>query len=358
MTQEIRTPSEEKSVFVSLRIKLLITFTLLFLVAFVAVFLWFYNFATNLAMENLRSDLMAAALTAARAIDGDAHQRLYESGEMDDETYTQIAETLRSVIRTNPKAAGIYTYIHLPDEEGQVRFVVSSILAPGVEPDPRDVEIAAQNECEIPAYERPAIDDTYNWDDGLSPTMLAGVTEAGAETELWADDWGEWLSGYAPIYNAAGEPVGAVGVDMCAVDVIQVQDQVRRTVLPALGVTILILGAVVFFLAHGITRPILKLTNAADQIGQGDYEQDLSPLHGGFVRDEVNTLAQVFEIMVSKVYAREQKLRQRVEELQIIIDEGKRQKQVDEITDSEFFRELQERARKMRAIDDIESQDG
>jgi HAMP domain-containing protein len=353
-----QTPVEEKSAYVSLRVKLMLIFSLLFLVAFVAVFLWFYNFATTLAMENLRNDLIAAALTAAAAIDGDAHTALYESGEMDDATYTDIADILRSVMRTNPKAAGIYTYIQPPGTDDRVHFVVSSIYPPGVEPDPRDAEIAEQNECEIPSYERPGIGEAYDWDAGLSPTMLNGVNELGAETELWADDWGEWLSGYAPIYNSDGEPVGAVGVDMCAIDVIQVQEQVRRTVLPAMGVSLVILAAVVFLVALNITRPIIALTSAADQIGQGDYDQDLSAIKTGFLRDEVDTLARVFEIMVGKVRAREQRLRQRVQELEIIIDEGKRSKQVSEITDSEFFRDLQARARKMRARNQDQDEEG
>jgi hypothetical protein len=56
----------------------------------------------------------------------------------------------------------------------------------------------------------------------------------------------------------------------------------------------------------------------------------------------------VFEIMVGKVAKREEKLKQQVAELQIMIDESKRQEQVEEIVDSDFFRELQEKARKLR----------
>ena len=39
---------------------------------------------------------------------------------------------------------------------------------------------------------------------------------------------------------------------------------------------------------------------------------------------------------------------QQVAELQIIVDEGKRKKQVDEIVDSDFFRNLQSKAREAR----------
>ena len=344
------TPPPSRSLFVSLRIKLLLIFTLLFALAFSAVFLWFYNFATTLAMDNLRKDLTATALTAASGIDGDAYTQLYQSGQMDDATYTNMAEFLRSVKRANPKAAGLYTYIQLPGEPDQVHFVVSAALPPGAAPNPRDVVLSKERltGCAVPPASRPAMGEEYTWADGLSPTMLKGVQQLGAETELLADDWGNWLSGYAPIYNADGKPVGAVGVDMCAADVIQLQQNIRQTILPTFGVSLAVLAGAVFALAHSVTRPIITLTRAADRIGQGDYEQNLSGLHGGLLRDEVATLAQVFELMVSKVYQREQTLRRQVEELKIEIDEVKRQKQVSEIVDSDFFQDLRTKARTMR----------
>ena len=66
------------------------------------------------------------------------------------------------------------------------------------------------------------------------------------------------------------------------------------------------------------------------------------------MQDEINTLSGVFTIMVDKVHQREQALRQQVEELKIEIDENKRQKQVSEIVESDFFQQLQERARTLR----------
>ena len=218
-----------------------------------------------------------------------------------------------------------------------------------MEPSERDLAAAEQSRCAVPPSSRPDLGQAYGWDAGLSPTMLDGVREAGAETELWADEWGEWLSGYAPIYNSEGEAVGAVGVDMCAADVIQLQRSIRLTILPVFGISLVLLAGVVFAVAHGISRPISTLTRAAEGVGQGDYDQDFAHLYSGRFRDEVATLAEVFEMMVDKVRERERRLKQRVEDLQIIIDERKRKKHVQEITDSEFFRDLQARARVLRA---------
>jgi DNA-binding protein H-NS len=65
--------------------------------------------------------------------------------------------------------------------------------------------------------------------------------------------------------------------------------------------------------------------------------------------DEISTLAEVFALMVSKVKQREESLKQQVTELKIEIDEVKRKKQVSEIVDSDFFHDLQTKARRLRS---------
>lgn len=336
--------------FLSLRIKLLLIFTLLFAITFAGVFIGFYDFATTLAMNNLKRDLMATALTAASGIDGDAFVQLYQSGQMDDPTYTAIAEFLRSIKRVNPKAAGMYTFLQSSGESDQVRFVVSAALPPGVTPSARDEALiqARPQGCTVASSNRPKMGEPWTQAKGLSPTALKSVRQAGAENDIYTDAWGTWLSGYAPIYNATGEPVGAVGVDMCAVDVTQLQQSILQTVLPAFALTLVVLVVAVLLLASRVTHPIIALTHAAQRIGQGDYDQNLAAFRSGRLRDEAATLTEVFELMVSKVYQREQTLRRQVEELKIEIDEAKRQKQVSEIVDSDFFQNVQARAQAMR----------
>jgi hypothetical protein len=62
----------------------------------------------------------------------------------------------------------------------------------------------------------------------------------------------------------------------------------------------------------------------------------------------------VFETMMDKVRQREEKLKQQVTELKIEIDQTKRQKQVSEIVDTDFFQDLVIKARKLRNRNDDE----
>jgi hypothetical protein len=334
--------SEKKVMFVSLRTKLIAALALLFIVAFAAIFFWLDNFVTEMAMTTVRNEILATAKTAAAGIDGDAHTALFESGQIDDPTYTEMASFLRSVKKTNPRASGMYTYIQLPGETDRVRLVVSAALPPGAEAE------AAENlsECiQIPSSSRPALGEEYTW---ISPAMLAGTKTESVETELLPDDWGTWLSGYAPIYNSKGEPVGAVGVDMCAQNVILLQQSIRKSVLIALAISLTVLIAIVWLLANGVTRPVLALTKVADRIGVGDYDLDFTNLHKERFHDEVDKLASVFELMVGKVYTREKDLRARVQQLEIMIDQGKRDREVQQIVDSDFFQDLRGKVKDMR----------
>ncbi|MEW5939112.1 MAG: hypothetical protein AB1750_05585, partial [Chloroflexota bacterium] len=57
------------SVFVSLRWKLLVGFTLLFSIVFALAFYWFYTFATDQALKRIEADLLDTLDGATRSID-------------------------------------------------------------------------------------------------------------------------------------------------------------------------------------------------------------------------------------------------------------------------------------------------
>lgn len=64
--------------------------------------------------------------------------------------------------------------------------------------------------------------------------------------------------------------------------------------------------------------------------------------------DTLGKLARVFQTMAQEVHTREQMLRQQVQELQIVIDEVKRARQVMEITETEYFHGLRDKADRLR----------
>ncbi len=323
--------------FISLRVKLLVGFTLLFTVVFVAVSLWFYTFATTTAQRRIEEDLLSTLQAAVENVDGDRLIALYqeaqprEDGFTDDPRYWQDLEWLDVVHHVEPRAWP-YTYVAGP-REGEVIFLTDLFAL-------YDPESAVKfgESC----YNDPGCGD-------LSVNLQALNGEVVLEKEIYTDKWGSWLSAYAPVKNSAGEIVAGLGIDFEADYVNQVQQAVSKTVTLVSIVAYLILFLMVYLASITFTRPIISLTRAAERIGEGDYDQDLTQIARGNLPDEIDILVQVFQGMIGKVYQREQTLRRQVEELQIVVDRSKRDRQVSEIVSSDFFQDLQQKAIEMRA---------
>jgi DNA-binding response OmpR family regulator len=87
--------------------------------------------------------------------------------------------------------------------------------------------------------------------------------------------------------------------------------------------------------------------DAAAAVEEGMFECDsLNPVAGR--EDALGKLARVFQKMARQVQAREQSLRQQVQDLRVEIDEVKKARQVAEITETEYFRDLCAKAQRLR----------
>lgn len=108
-----------------------------------------------------------------------------------------------------------------------------------------------------------------------------------------------------------------------------------------------ILVAVVYLIARQIVRPVLVITDTAAAIEDGEFE--LSVLDAVKSRpDEIGQLARIFQNMAKQVYQREQRLKRQVAELTIEIDQARKEQQVAEITETDYFKELTKKARDLR----------
>ena len=94
-----------------------------------------------------------------------------------------------------------------------------------------------------------------------------------------------------------------------------------------------------------------KLTAAAAAIEAGIYEPECLDEVAARA-DALGQLARLFQRMERAVSAREQRLRQEVQELRIVIDEARQARQVAEITESEYFQHLRGQADQLRNIMD------
>jgi HAMP domain-containing protein len=355
---------ERQSRFVSLRVKLLVGFALLFIVfalivalGLSGVFNWFRGFATDMALQRITEDLRITLEGAAKSIDADELVAWYERGKdlygddialcglppeeggivcdelTQDPAYQAHLDWLDAVHQVEPRAWP-YAFVKSDDPDKPYEVVWIS-----------DLWVRYDEESAVPFL--------YHYTPEEDPEVLIqGMSEI-TTYGPYGDEWGQWLSAYMPV--SGGEGVAGIGIDFEATYVREVQQSVEEVVTVAFRVAIgALLGLIVialvlvFIVSTSLTRPIIGLTAVAERVAEGDYDQNISALHSGRLRDEVSTLAQVFAMMVDKVRAREQRLKQQVAELRIEIDQAKREKHVSEITDTDYFRELQQKARKLR----------
>ena len=107
-----------------------------------------------------------------------------------------------------------------------------------------------------------------------------------------------------------------------------------------------------------VIQPIQYLARISQRLGREESSSDTSiEVHEqrlGQVskrQDELGQLAKIFQNMVQDVRRREQQLREQVKSLRIEIDQAKREQQVSEITESDYFQDLQKKAKQYRRRD-------
>lgn len=109
--------------------------------------------------------------------------------------------------------------------------------------------------------------------------------------------------------------------------------------LPSIGVSI--------WLTRLITAPLAALTAGAYELEQGKY--DLPEMSALALRDdELGVLAKAFDRMSSSVQKREVALQQEISDLRIEIDRENTSKEVSRITETEYFRGLEQKAKELR----------
>jgi len=343
--------------FISLRYKLLFAFTIIFLIALVIGFFWFSDFATNLAFEELSTQIEQAAQTTAADLNGSfaADQHLvFTREDMDEPLYNQMNLVLRRGKWNNPRASGVYTL--RPSTDNPTDEVIYTVSATVVNPDEKtDRDLAVEDRtfdiCQFDPDSRIPLGVVFSRADFPAifiDTALDGFEDVSVTSEIYTDDFGTWLTAVAPFYDSDGNFAGAVAIDACAEDIVEIEEDIRNNLLIAFGGAFVLISFIVSLVSYGVTRPIAVLTDAADQIGAGNYDQDFDHMAQVRFGDEVTKLAAVFDIMVDRVAQREENLKKKVASLEIIIDQQKRDEEVENLTDNDFFREIQTRAAQLR----------
>lgn len=349
MIEQKTEPKNLPGRFLSLRVKIWIGFILIFTPVFVASYYWFYQYTTARVFQTITDDLQETIGGAIKGMDKEGFVQLFEQESANNE----MCPPQKPTADTPPEENGYYPEenpLYMAHEqwlysvqqvEPQTR---SYTYIKGVEPG----EIIAIGSTGYFREPRGGFRFCQRYT-STSSRIYDGLSQRVDAWEPYTDSFGSWITTYMPIEDANGNKIGAIGMDIEASYVEEVRQNILRSGAVAFVLSYILIFFLVYWLSGFLTRPIIGLAGDAKAIGEGDYSRELNEGGSeGIFFDEIDTLTGVFKVMVDKVAQREQNLRARVHQLEIMIDPSKLENQVKEIIDSDFFQDLQTKVRGMR----------
>ncbi|MEP7293659.1 MAG: DUF3365 domain-containing protein [Chloroflexota bacterium] len=142
----------------------------------------------------------------------------------------------------------------------------------------------------------------------------------------------------------------------------EVFDQAYRSLTLVMGIIVAIFAVVIIVtnagLRHAVVRPAVQIARLAQLIGSDKLTPNALEMKRvnelAKRSDEFGHTARIIQRMAKEIYEREQKLKEQILSLRIQIDTEKQAQQVSEITDSDYFQDLQSRVHQIRKRDTTE----
>ncbi len=261
--------SELVKIWNSLNTKLVVSFVVLVLAITGMTFLVTYGDTKTALMDSTQDNLKELSKAMAHQVDVASFSDL-KAGDDDTVEYRALIEHLRGMRADSDVVVNCYII--------RVNGTQLEFIADDAEEGPAEIGYV---------YEAPTDHDL----------IVAAMTDATTSAETYSDEWGTFLSGYAPIKDANGTAVAVLGVDMDASAVVERLDFVGDSIYLVMIAGILIAAVVVAVLALSIVRDIKKLNATANKISMGEMDVSVDVKR----KDEVGELADSFSRMVASL---------------------------------------------------------
>lgn len=252
----------------SLRIKITLVIALSSIICFCVFGVISYQRVSTELIEQIRAEALHIAEIAASELDGDRFANI--TSEEDDD-FTYVYDTL---VKYRESEVVEYIYTMKQVGPGQTVFVVDT--------DP----------------EEPAeVDEEYEWLD-VFETVYGG--EGAWDDELTVDEWGTFISGYAPIFGSSGDVVGLVGVDVSLGEMEQDVAVVGALIMILIGIFCVIFILISLVIGYSLRRKLNTLYAKVHDLNGG--EADLTKKININSGDELETIAGEFNTFIDHIH--------------------------------------------------------
>jgi signal transduction histidine kinase/ActR/RegA family two-component response regulator len=154
-----------------------------------------YQAAHDLLLSNIKSRLMDLAVVTAAELNSDLHSRITASSQMGSKDYRRAAEPLLRLRKSVPEIYYAYT---LRSHQNHLYFVLDSSFYIRNQGDDTHVASTGQRYVEAPP----------------AAFLTARTGRPTVSATPYTDEWGTFLSGFAPIRAPDGRSIDLVGVDL------------------------------------------------------------------------------------------------------------------------------------------------
>jgi adenylate cyclase len=230
-------------------------------------------------IDQLRSKVMSIAAAGAANLDGDLFETIHSN---DSPNYQKAQQELRKIRdasrRKDVFVKFVYTLIPRPEDPERFFFQVDA-----EEPTP---DFSYYND-EVP--------------DAKDDKVSAHINDVFAPPNFIENEWGTWMTGFAPIYDSQCKYVATLGVDLRASDVLAELRQLLRFGAVSFGAALLLALLSAHFLSRRETLSLNSLCAGVKEIGEGN----LSARVNLATRDEFDDLAKAINIMAKGLEERE-----------------------------------------------------
>jgi GAF domain-containing protein len=252
-----------------------------------------YSQARNNLLREKQHKLTAIAANAALQINGDLHAQLQTPADMDTDAYRELQAKGFAIAATDPEI--LYVYTMRKNTAGEIYFVLDAGHEPGAPPEEyQPVEIGS-------VYESPSGFLLENFDTLRAPSV---------ETEFYTDEFGTYLTAYAPFYRSDGQLEGIVGVDILAQDILAQQQEFFRTFVLLFLASAAGAAALGWLVGTQIGTPVLQLAEATSNVRESGKRLEL---HTGI--RELNQVIESFNDLLAVQQADEEQLRRQAASL-------------------------------------------
>lgn len=243
---------KKKKYYIPLQIGVATAFIFLVLATSISLSLFISASVQKNMREDLQKQLHNVVSVGSLLIPGDYLDLLVEEPLVNSPAYLDVKNKLQAVRDSSLDVRHVYT-MRLSEAQ-EFFFIVDA------EDDP---ELISQ------------LGSQYTSPTELMKEIFANPSGSYIESSFDTDEWGTWLSGYAPIFNSRGELSGIIGADISAQKVVEYERRMLAIIfLTGIGVSIIVCFAGIQ-LSNKITKPLKLLEEDLGRIRNFELEKTL-----------------------------------------------------------------------------------